>query len=384
VISLSGVAALALVASTARADRLAVVAFESPDHAAPAVEAESLAAELAAHGHRVIASSDTLARVTAENQGAGADWAAKVLQSIGAARAALTRLDRALALGMANSIGEDIVRRGGGMGGPEVLVEWCLLQRQIALTSQDEKEAARWLDTAVAFGPDIELDPLQHPDDERDLFARRRAALKAEVVSALSIATVPAAAADVWVDGVRRCSSPCTVPLLPGRHLARTASPAYAPAVLDVQVAPGLTTQRRLGLTAAYSGASPKAIATMLADPSRRNEGASALEPLARFLDVDHVVALVPEGSQIRVLIAPAPQGRSRLGPAVAAANLPPTVIEQLRPIAPPPPPEESKSIFKKPVTWIAGAGIVAAVVGGIFIYDASRSQQKTGSITVR
>jgi hypothetical protein len=151
--------------------------------------------------------------------------------------------------------------------------------------------------------------------------------------------------------------------------------------VIDVDIAPGATETRRLALTAAYSGASPQAIASMLADPNRRNEGASALEPLARFLDVEHVVALVPEGSQIRVWIAPPAAGRSRLGPAVAGADLSRSVEEQLRPIAPP---QESTSLFKKPVTWIVGAGIVAAVVGGIFIYDASRSQQKTGSITVQ
>jgi hypothetical protein len=93
-------------------------------------------------------------------------------------------------------------------------------------------------------------------------------------------------------------------------------------------------------------------------------------------------VALVPEGSQIRVLVAPPAAGRSRLGPAVAAADLPSTVVEQLRPTVSP---DSSTPFFKKPVTWIVGAGIVAAaVVGGILIYDASRSQQKTGNITVQ
>jgi hypothetical protein len=379
-ISLSAWASFALFVSTARADRLAVVAFDAPGHPAPALEAEKLSADLTARGHRVVAGSDTLAKVSAENQGAGPDWAAKVMQSIGAARAALTRLDRSLAVNMANAVGEDVVRRGGGAGGAEVLVEWCLLQRQLALTSSDAKAAATWLDGAVALGPDVELDPMQHPEDERELFARRRAELKAEIPSTLSITTVPAGA-DVWIDGVRRCASPCAVPLLPGRHFARTSSPAYAPSIVDVETTPGVTATKRLTLTAAYSGASPQAIATMLADPNRRNEGASALEPLARFLDVEHVVALVPEGTQIRVLVAPPATGRSRIGPSVAAADLPPSVVEQLRPIAPP---EESTSLFKKPVTWIVGAGIVAAVVGGIFLYDASRSQQKNGSITVQ
>src|SRR6185436_37863 len=149
----------------------------------------------------------------------------------------------------------------------------------------DDKAAATWLDGAVALGPEVELDPMQHPDDERELFDRRRAALKAEVPSTLSISTVPVSA-DVWIDGVRRCTSPCNLSLLPGRHFARTSSPAYAPAVVDVETTPGATATKRLGLTAAYSGASPQAIGTMLVDPNRRNEGASALEPLARFLDV--------------------------------------------------------------------------------------------------
>jgi hypothetical protein len=101
---------------------------------------------------------------------------------------------------------------------------------------------------------------------------------------------------------------------------------------------------------------------------------------MARFLDVEHVVALVPEGAALRVIVAPPVQGRSRIGPAVAAAELPTTMVEQLRPIAPP---EESKSLFKKPGTWIIAGGVVAAVVGGFFLYESSRSSQKTGTITV-
>src|SRR5690348_16378527 len=106
---------------------------------------------------------------------------------------------------MANAVGEDIVHRGGGMGGATVLVEWCLLQRQLALISSEDKAAATWLDSAVALGPEIELDPMQHPDEERDLFERRRSAMKAEVPSTLSISIVPVSA-DIWIDGVRRCT----------------------------------------------------------------------------------------------------------------------------------------------------------------------------------
>src|SRR5205823_2324148 len=137
-------------------------------------------------------------------------------------------------------VGDDLVQHGGGAGGAEVLVEWCLLERQLSLTASDGKTASIWLDAAVAYGPDIELDALRHPDDERDLFARRRVVLQGEVGASLSVATTPGAA-EVWVDGVKRCQSPCSVTLLPGRHLARASSPAHAPAVVDVELGPGAT-----------------------------------------------------------------------------------------------------------------------------------------------
>jgi hypothetical protein len=370
---------LVVSASAASADRLAVVPLESPGHAPPAIEAEQLSADLIARGHRVIASADAIARISAGNEGAGPDWAARVMQSIDASRAALTRLDRALATNMARRVTEEIVQLGGGAGGAEVLVEWCLLERQLALTASDAKGASAWLDAAIVYGPDVELDPLRHPEEERDLFSRRRAVLHGEVAASLSVATTPDTA-EIWVDGVKRCQSPCSVTLLPGRHLARASSPAHGPAVIDVVLAPGATASRHLGLTAAYTGANPRAIASMLADPSRRAEGASALEPMARFLDVEHVVALVPEDRKLRVFLAPPPTGRSRIGPAVETVELSPAVVEQLRPIDPP---EQSTPFLKKPGTWIVGAGVVAAVVGGLLFYETSRSQ-KTGSITVQ
>ena len=122
-ISLSTCTSLTLLISTAQADRLAVVAFDTSGRPTPTAEADKLAADLATRGHRIAASTDTLAKVSAENQSAGADWAAKVMQSIGGARAALTPLDRVLALNTANAVGDEIVRRGGGMGGATVLVE---------------------------------------------------------------------------------------------------------------------------------------------------------------------------------------------------------------------------------------------------------------------
>ena len=87
----------------------------------------SSARDLLARGHRVIAAADAAARIAIGNQGAGADWAAHVVQSIEASRAALTRLDRGFASNIAQQMGDDSARRGGGAGGAEVLVEWCLL-----------------------------------------------------------------------------------------------------------------------------------------------------------------------------------------------------------------------------------------------------------------
>jgi hypothetical protein len=372
-------AALLLVSSAAEAERVAVLPLGSPGHEPPLATADQLAADLIGRGHRVIASADAIARISVGNQGAGSDWAADQVAAVRAARAALTRLDRALASSMARRVGNEILRFGGGAGGGEVLVEWCLLERQLALTGSDPARARTWLDAAVAFAPSLELDPLSHPEDERDQFARRRAALKSEPPGTLSIETTPAAA-EVWVDGTRRCASPCSVKLVPGRHLVRASSPAHAPAVADLELAVGASASRRLGLSAAYSGASLHAIESMIADPSRRSEGASALEPMARFLDVDHVVAIVPEGNNTRLLLAPPAAGRPRVGPAVATANVTSATLDQLRPIAPPS--KENEPWYGKSTTWLVGGGIVAGIVAGILIYQAS-SAPPTGTLTV-
>src|SRR5205807_2704658 len=92
-VGLSILAALGFVVSKASADRLAVVPLESPGHPPPALEAEQLSADLILRGHRVVAPADAIARISAGNEGAGPDWAAQTMQSIDAARAALTRLD---------------------------------------------------------------------------------------------------------------------------------------------------------------------------------------------------------------------------------------------------------------------------------------------------
>lgn len=372
-------AALQLVVNVARADRLAVVPLGSPGREPPIAASDQLAADLIGRGHRVITAADAITRIAVGNQGAGSDWSADQMAVVRAARAALTRLDRSLASSMARRLGEEIARFGGGAGGGEILVEWSLLERQIALTGSDTARARAWLDAAVSFGPALELDPLSHPEDERDLFSRRRAAIESEPPGTLSIETTPAAA-EVWVDGVRRCASPCSIKLVPGRHFVRASSPAHAPAVADVNVPAGGHASRRLGLSAAYSGASLRAIESMIADPSRRAEGASALEPMARFLDVDHVVALVSEGAATRLLFAPPAAGRPRVGPAVATANVSSATLEQLRPIAPAS--KESEAWYAKSTTWLVGGGIVAGIVAGVLIYQASTSPE-AGTLTV-
>jgi hypothetical protein len=123
-----------------------------------------------------------------------------------------------------------------------------------------------------------------------------------------------------------------------------------------------------------------RAIESMMADPTRRAEAASALEPMARFLDVDHVVAIVPEGDKTRLFLAPPAIGRPRLGPAVAAADLMTATAEQLRPIGPSR--EEGQPWYGKPTTWIVGGGIVAGMVAGFLIYRAA-APNPTGTLIV-
>jgi hypothetical protein len=329
----------------------------------------------------VLNGADVIARLKAGNQSAGPDWAADLLKDIDAGRGALTRLDPALASNIARKVGNELASGGGGTGGPEPLVQWALLQRQLAMTASDPSQAARWLDAAIAFGPDIELDPLRYPNVERDAFARRRAARRNEPAGQLSIATTPAAA-EVSVDGVRRCESPCTVTLMAGRHLARMTLPAHAAATIDFEVAPGATVSQKAHLSAAYSGANLHAIAAMLADPSRRSEGASALEPVARFLDVDHVIAILPWGDQTRVMVAPAPPGQARLGPVVAPADLSPAVIGHLRATRDGAGETSKTAWYASPVTWMVVGGAAALAIGGYFILRPSDRAQ-SGTLTV-
>jgi hypothetical protein len=373
---LAAAAVLILWSSPAWGDRVAVIALGSPE---PVLQADRAAATLAAKGHRVLGPADTAARLSSGDADVGADWAARTREAIDAARTALTRLDRRSAVSAERGIVSEIVSRGGGAGGADVLVDWCLLERQILATAGDAAGAAAWLDRAAAVSAAVELDPLRHPEQERDVFARRRAALLAEVPASLSVASAPPA--DVWIDGVRRCATPCTTKLAPGRHLALVVSPAHSPGAIDVELAPGSEQRRSLALAAAYTGASPQAIAQMLSDPARRAEGASALEPMARFLDVDRIVAILPEDPLYRVFVGPPATGRSRAGPAVADRELAEAVFEQLRPAADAEAPA-STSLLSKPGFWIAGVAVVAAVVGGALIYNASRPPQ-TGTLVI-
>jgi hypothetical protein len=87
----------------ARADRLAVLPIEAAQRPAPVEHADRLAVDLLEKGHRVLAPADTVAKLSSGGAGAP-DWAARVLQTIDGARAALTRLDRRTAAISARSI----------------------------------------------------------------------------------------------------------------------------------------------------------------------------------------------------------------------------------------------------------------------------------------
>src|SRR6185436_15170468 len=103
--------AASLLARAAWADRVAVLPLESGGHPAPILEADQLASDLIAKGHRVVAPADVIARLAAGDAGAGADWAARLIESIDAARSALTRLDRRFATGVAGDVRAQLSRR---------------------------------------------------------------------------------------------------------------------------------------------------------------------------------------------------------------------------------------------------------------------------------
>jgi hypothetical protein len=303
-----------VLARGASAERIAVVALASANGPAPVVQADALSSHLLRKKHRTINSGDVVARVQAGNQGADAAWAAGLSQSVAQATAALTRLERRGASVLARQLDASIRRAGGGAGGAEPLVEWALLERALALSSAGTAGAARWTRTAAALGPNVVLDPLRYPEEVRNSFAAAVAAAEKSQRATLSVASTPSGA-ELWIDGVRRCATPCSTELPPGHHFARVVSPAHAPSVFEVELAPGAVLAREVGLSAAYSGASLEAIAAMLADPSRTAEAGSALLSVARFLDVDRVVALLAEpGGKLRLLVVPPSSMLSRSG----------------------------------------------------------------------
>ena len=198
--------------------------------------ADQLAADLIGRGHRVIAGTDAIARIAVGNEGAGADWAAELIARIrcgarGTAPASIARSRRAWRIGSATSCRDSVAVRGV----PRCWSSGVCSNASSRITASDATRAKAWLYAAAAVGSSLELDPLSHPEDERDVFARARAVLHNEAPGTLSVATTPAAA-EVWVDGVRRCASPCSVTLVPGRHFVRATSPAHAPAAAQVDL----------------------------------------------------------------------------------------------------------------------------------------------------
>ena len=375
-----------LVARGARADRLAVLALPSADAPAPVVQADALSSHLIQNKHRTINSSDVRARVQAGNHGADAAWAAARSQSIAQARAALTRLDRQTASSIARQVDDSIRRAGGGAGGPEMLVEWALLERSLSLSSSGVHGAARWMQVAAAIGPRVVLDPLRFPEEDRNAFAA--AVAEAEKLPPATVAMTSApSSAELWVDGVLRCVTPCSAQLVPGHHFARVVSPAHAPSVLELELPAGSTNSREVGLSAAYSGASLDAIAAMLADPSRSAEASSALLSVARFLDVDHIIALSAErDGKLRMILVPpsTPLVRSGLSGSEldgAADN----ALSSERAVQSGDGPRAHSSWYAQPMFWITmGAAVVAASAGAI--YWGTRSdepQAQTGTLVV-
>lgn len=371
----------------ALADRLAVLPLAGPNGQAPMVESDRLAAGLIGRGHRAIAGADLLARIASPERNAGQDWGAKVIERVARARGALTRLDRATALALAEQLRGEIQNFSGGAAGAPPLVHWALLERQLSATSGDNAAAARWLDTAIAFDPETELDPVAFPDEERTAFARRRRIVKHQVAATLTVSSLPSAAA-VWVDGVERCAAPCSVTLIAGRHFVRVAAPAHAPKGAELSLNEGVTTEHRVALSPAYEGTRLEAVAVMMHDANRQSEAASALEPMAHFLEVDHVIALAPESSgNVRVIVAPPVPGRPRTGPEVPPSQIETAVMELLRPTQVETKPASETPWYGKPGTWIIGGGVLAAVAGGTFLaYQLSRHDQEpgTGTLTIR
>lgn len=283
-------------ASQASAERIAVIALPSPQGTAPVLEADRLCAQAISRRHQTICSADATARLRSGNERPDAAWAASLQQLVGQARGALTRLDRHGANALSRQVENAIRKNGGGTGGSEVLVEWALLERSLAISAGVSTTAARWLRIAAALGPTVPLDPLTHPEDERHAFAQAVAEQSAAAPGTLTVKSSPAPA-ELWVDGVKRCATPCSAKLPAGHHFVMVSASGHAPSALELEMGAGGSQQREVGLSAAYAGAPLDAIASMIANPSRAGEASAAIVPIARFLDVDRVVVVQSEGN---------------------------------------------------------------------------------------
>jgi PEGA domain len=357
--------AVLLLAADAHAARLAVVALPSPHGQAPVEEADALTSHLIKRRHRTIASADATERLLSGNAGAGPDWAVGLAGEIRRGREALTRLDRHAADRVRREVQESIERMGGGAGGAEVLVEWALLESALASSAGDGTRATRWIDRAATLGPTVILDPLVHPEAERQAFQDATDRVREVGEGTLTVVTVPAAA-ELWVDGVRRCRTSCTVSLPPGQHFARVTSPAHAPAVLSVQLASDQSATRRVGLTSAYTGASIEAIEAMLDNPSRASEAQSSLSALADFLDVDHVVVLRRTSKQsYSIRVAPVLEGNDAVRGGLSANALSSSADAMLQPA------RSARSTatpdgawYESTALWVGVASVAVVAVG--------------------
>ena len=361
---------LLLVTTSSFAQRLAVVAVASAHGEPPVREADALTSQFIAQEHRTIASADVLDRLLSGNDGAGADWAAERNAEIARGRAALTRLDRHAAFAAARSAHDSIRRVGGGAGGSSPLVGWALLEASLARSAGDDISAQRWTAVAASVGPDSVLDPLSYPEAERQGFDDAVTAARGQTTASLRVISVPSSA-ELWIDGVMRCRTPCAPQVPPGLHFVRVASPAHAPAAFEVTLTPGQQASRQLGLTSAYTGASIPAIASMLANPSRSAEAQSALGGVARFLDVDRVIMLRRGAAgAFEVSVAPVqdPAQATRRGVRPAALE---SVVDAMlaRSQQQPPGEHDDGAWYESTALWIGVASAAALGIGAAFYF---------------
>jgi len=375
--------ALLAAASSASAERIAVIALPSQNQQPPSVEADRLCSLLISHRHQALCSADVATRLRAGSERPDAAWAASLRQTVGQARGALTRLDRHGASALTRQVEAALRLHGGGIGGPEVLVEWALLERSLASSAGTAPAASRWLRVAAALGPSVTLDPLNHPDDERNAFAQSVTEVSAAPSAALAVVSSPASA-DLWIDGVRRCATPCEAKVPAGHHFAHVASPGHVPVTFEVDLKPGTRQRREVGLSSAYTGASIDAIAAMLANPSRSHEAGAAIVPIARFLDVARVVVVQQDkpGSLRTLLVSTSGASQRRDGASVEE------VAQNLGHGSGPEPVDsghERTAWHRNPYLWL-GVGVVLAGAAATGVWLGTRddaSAPGTGTLVI-